>query len=1003
MQPVYADWQAGEVHGGYRIDAVLSDSLIASFYRATSPLQPNEPVVLMVLHPGLGKAQPELVARAQALVRWHSGIRSPHIMPLVEVIADGDRIIWVHQAAPPASLTQLVYAHRGGLPEADVRQILGGVAAALQAARSGGMGHFFLTPDFVFVDGEGSVQVAGFGLLEAVEYRNFEIFVSGAINPLRDASRHRMRFAAIEILSPEIRNEKRFDPRGDIYALGMCGYFALAGTKPVRNWITPNRVRPDIMPGWDLLISHCLEPTPAKRFTTAAAFLQDLARLDNLGQRPRSASGGLMRTLASIPLPHRIEQYFSLRMLFYIRLGLLGAAGMLALLAAALLFDIIFEDIEEPAPQTLRRVAPPLDGNWRILVVPERAKISLQGSAAGSFVLDDGELRLIAAYGRYIVRVENPFCATNSSQVTISRELFEQRVELPWQFAPLRIAAPHGARIDTVDAQGVRQFIGFTVQEGTFEATQRLFPGEYRVLASLDGYAPVEPQTVQLGVDRDSQLSFELTPLPAGLTVTAPVAGAEVWVDDQRLGEPGQALTISPYRPEVTVSLRLTGHRTAMQTLQLRPGGTHTVQFAGLEPARGDWSARVRVDGAAVPAELLAQLRWRLRAEAGGEQQTGIGQPPAQALPAGSWRLQMEHADLVPYSQDFTMEDRQRLVSDIALTWLPASLSLMPTAQPADLRIEVDGRQVAGLQLTLAARRPSRVRLLSRDYLPAEATFAPAPGERLTWQAELVPLPGPQPGQDWIPPHHDLPMLWVAPGAFAMGSPINEELRLPSEGPQTRVRLPDGFWIGRHEVTQDLYTAVMQANPSRFQGARHPVDSVSWDEAMAFCERLSAYERAVGRLPEGWRYRLPTEAEWEYAARAGTEGPFAFGDRADPSLGNFRGSYPLHHRPEGAVPRDQYGTLAVGGYGANAIGLFDVHGNVREWTLDAWIDRLPGGSVQAPWRDSAGARRVVRGGGWDDAAARVRLAARDSLPVDSRRDATGFRVVLARDVSPTRD
>ena len=122
-----------------------------------------------------------------------------------------------------------------------------------------------------------------------------------------------------------------------------------------------------------------------------------------------------------------------------------------------------------------------------------------------------------------------------------------------------------------------------------------------------------------------------------------------------------------------------------------------------------------------------------------------------------------------------------------------------------------------------------------------------------------------------------------------MGSPLPEQARLPVEGPRTFVEISKGFWIGVFEVSQSEYKAMAGTNPSRFQGARKPVDKVSWDDAVAFCEKISRQEKAGGRLPEGYEYRLPTEAEWEYACRAGTESPFSFGDQADASFGNLKG------------------------------------------------------------------------------------------------------------------
>lgn len=182
--------------------------------------------------------------------------------------------------------------------------------------------------------------------------------------------------------------------------------------------------------------------------------------------------------------------------------------------------------------------------------------------------------------------------------------------------------------------------------------------------------------------------------------------------------------------------------------------------------------------------------------------------------------------------------------------------------------------------------------------------------------------------------------------------------------------------------------------PAAFFGARHPVDSVTWEEANAFCRALTTRERAAGRLPEGYVYRLPTEAEWEYAARAGSKTPFHFGEQADTTYGNFRGIYPRESAQD-RPSTETYGTEPVGSYTPNAYGLYDIHGNVSEWTVEAYSGRLPGGRVTDPAPRTGGERYTLRGGSWEESAVRVRSAARAEARQDTESNAIGFRVFLA--------
>jgi formylglycine-generating enzyme required for sulfatase activity len=201
-------------------------------------------------------------------------------------------------------------------------------------------------------------------------------------------------------------------------------------------------------------------------------------------------------------------------------------------------------------------------------------------------------------------------------------------------------------------------------------------------------------------------------------------------------------------------------------------------------------------------------------------------------------------------------------------------------------------------------------------------------------------------------------MLWCPPGEFLMGSP-EEDL------PQVQVQISKGFWMARTPVTQGQWEALMGNNPSHFKGSKDlPVEMVSWDDAVEFCDKLNAQES----LPSGYRYALPTEAQWEYACRAGTTTPFHFGSTRN-------GNYPYGTEIKGPYLER---TSVVGSYPPNAWGLYDMHGNVWEWCEDMY--------------DASGSHRVVRGGSWDVVAAYCTAGVRNEITLDWRCVDVGFRV-----------
>jgi len=237
-------------------------------------------------------------------------------------------------------------------------------------------------------------------------------------------------------------------------------------------------------------------------------------------------------------------------------------------------------------------------------------------------------------------------------------------------------------------------------------------------------------------------------------------------------------------------------------------------------------------------------------------------------------------------------------------------------------------------------------------------------------------------------------MVAIRPGTFEMGS--NAAGGAPYFGstdsqPVHTVMISYPFWMGQHEVTQAEYTAVMGSNPSSYIGPNRPVERVSWLSARAYCTALTAQETLAGNVPVGYEYRLPTEAEWEYACRAGTTTEFNVGAGLLCFDARISGTY--HPSLTLASCGNPNGTVDVGGYAPNAWGLYDMHGNLFEWCLDSFAYYSA-----APVRDpfvTGGSNRVARGGSWFSFSSACRSAVRSVGNPGSTSDFIGFRVVLA--------
>ncbi len=242
---------------------------------------------------------------------------------------------------------------------------------------------------------------------------------------------------------------------------------------------------------------------------------------------------------------------------------------------------------------------------------------------------------------------------------------------------------------------------------------------------------------------------------------------------------------------------------------------------------------------------------------------------------------------------------------------------------------------------------------------------------------------------DW----QKLSMVSIPQGKFIMGASAKEKDSSDRERPVHQVKVAE-FLIGEYPITQIQWRKVaklpqvnreLKLNPSHFKGDKRPVESVSWLEAIEFCDRLSAYT--------GKQYRLPSEAEWEYACRGNTRSPFAYGETLTSELADYASTY-AYATETGVAYRK--GTTDVGTFMPNAFGLYDLHGNVREWCADPWHENYHGAPTNSKAWNKGGDRksRTLRGGSWANKPSHCRSAHRSGYPENLLNRAIGFRVAM---------
>ena len=306
----------------------------------------------------------------------------------------------------------------------------------------------------------------------------------------------------------------------------------------------------------------------------------------------------------------------------------------------------------------------------------------------------------------------------------------------------------------------------------------------------------------------------------------------------------------------------------------------------------------------------------------------------------------------------------------------------MPSLSLTDLLIDV---RKAVKEDTGGEQVPWEAISLTERFAFAEGEPTPEPTKKPTrkptprpscWESET-------PGATCAEPTTGMEFVYVPGGCFQMGSPESEDGRYDNEGPVHEVCLK-GFWMGKFEVTQAQWQAVMNTNPSYFKGANRPIESITWNDAQDFLKKLSGGNAA---------FRLPSEAEWEYACRAGTTMPFYFGETISTDQANYDGDYTYGNGKKGQY-RQQ--TTDVGSFPPNDFGLYDMHGNVWEWVADTYHDNYNGAPTDGSAWNSGGSVRVLRGGSWGSGPRSVRSAVRSDVGPAYRSDFIGFRVARTK-------
>lgn len=986
-------FKPGETFGKYKVVRCISAGLLVNYYHMqhASSLQD---VTVGVFHMRT-MDDPKFLKRLRALEKTIEGFDREGIPK----IRESDEVDGFHcmimDPVQGKSLNRYFAVNgtpgKAGIGPEDCSQIMARILGLLGYAHAKDIDHRDMDSDLILVDDDGGIEILGLGVKAMMGREVFESIVSASVSPLV-STKTVGRLNSFDMISPEYREGKKESKSVDLFAVGMIGYWLLTARKAVLGeWEPPTVFMEDLPVEWDDFFKQTLQRDPDVRYPSCKIALLGLKKIYQNESEDDVRVGLIQRQIDRIPVPKSIAERGELATRIY-RLSLIGLVGVTLTALAALTMVEVFTEPEEYRKKVAMKIEAGDTPDLRVRLNPEVAKVTFEGTDS-RFVVTDGLLELKLQPGEYNVVVSAPNHFDRKIPVFIQRGTLQDiKATLRPKWSDLRLTSNPGTTVSAINSGGELRELGVTDSDGHLNLETGVFSGSYTLVFEKKGYATQSLEDQQLSYGKVNEISAMLEALPSSLTILTSPTGARVIFNGNELGTTPLRLENLQMDETYLIAVKLAGYRMREQEMMVSPGENLQLNFGELEPKAGELSFNISMGAGAqgLVESVLSDLVVVLDGE-----ELPYGASELNAVLEGEHTVQLKHPIYQSQKVSFKIEDREALQLEMQLEQLPAVV-ILTFSKDAGSQVYLNEEPVELVdgQVAVPSDKVAELKVVTPNHFTLKRRFDLKPKEQQEWLVELNPIPGPDFQAAWTLPYVGIEMVWVEAGEYAMGSPMEEHARLPNEGPRTDVRFTKGFWIGAYEITQGQFRAVMRKNPSEFSGAQRPVDSVTWGDAMLFCEYLNRLESAADRLPEGYAYRLPTESEWEYAARAGSTTPFHFGAVADPRNGNFQGVYP-RDRTDYLEAQKVYGTVSVGSYPPNDWGLYDVHGNVQEWTLDKYNGRLEGEDLVDPRPRTQGSRIAVRGGSWQDSAVWARTAFRRELRPSVENAGTGFRVVLA--------
>jgi len=983
----------GEMLGDYSVRRrIYLDSLVS--YYIIRDQETDQELPIGVFHP-LVSDDSEFSNRLRRLIQALSATEELAICLIRKhEVIDGLHCVFfepVHGRSLQGKVDEARIVSKSGLGAETTVHIVRQVLAGLHDAHSHSIHHRSLDPCLIFEADDATIQILGFGLYDVLGKELIAKIHSN--NSLLNDSASGKESPELKVYKERLRRLS-----DDVYGTSNLGYQLLQGHSP--KYIDGELSRLDLEnlpPKWRAFFKKTLILKSDKRMRSLADIDR---RLDKISDENSNDFWYKVRNFYDhLPVPRSVRSRGVYACRFYWAGRVIVLALAFALISIRFIEPVAIDYVESRQPVAVeKRPTEPFDVAFNFL--QEGASIELLDHDS-RFAVSGRQLLLDLRSGSYRVKVTAAGFLPAFSDFVVERGSLETDVEpidIDFDLLPLEkgiyIESVVDAGVYSQTELGALVELGRIDKYGNFLLLEESFAGATALTVQKDGF---NPRTVSRGLMQIGQrpsLMVNLEPIAAVLSVDSSPSAASIFLNGELVGSTPHTLDGLDPDLDYEVRVELSGYHAVNRSVDLGPDEFFELDIGPMSLLNsGTLAVQPKFKNA--PLESVDELSAFLSFKIAGIN-SEMGNLRLANIPEGNHVLKVEHPLFESSTSRVVIKDGGVLKSQIELS---PKLAVIEFIYDDTLPIECEMNgipvELRNKTLEIPAYNVVKVGLVIKDHYTVRTEFTLNPTERFEFNVDPTPIPGPVLGATWSVPYLNMEFCWVPPGQGSIGSPATESGRLPNEPYQYTVKASQGYWMGAFEVTQSEYHRLMGHNPSDFIGARHPVENVSWFDAMKYCANLNEIEAKAGRLPPGYAYQLPAELEWEFAMRGGgATTPFVFGEKATPLDGNFRGYYPSNYIPEAPI-KGEFNTVSVGSYKSSSLGVFDTHGNVAEWTRDGFQARRSG-EVSIPLNiEDDSAQAAVRGGSWQAPAMRSRVASRRGILISEGNNFVGFRVVLS--------